>query len=69
MQVGIGEKLEHYLVHGNGKKVRDNPFELVAQVIPEISAVVEHGRQHIRCEVDRCHDRSQLLFLLKQLEK
>lgn len=44
MKVGIGKKLEHYLVHGNGKKVRDNPFELVAQVIPEISAVVEHGR-------------------------
>ena len=69
MQVGIGEKLEHYLVHGNGKKVRDNPFDLVAQVIPEISEVIEHGRQHIRCEVYRCHDRSQLLFLLKQLEK
>jgi hypothetical protein len=38
-------------------------------VIPEISEVIEHGRQHIRCEVYRCHDRSQLLFLLKQLEK
>ncbi len=65
MQVGIGEKLKNYLVHGDGQEVPDNPFELVTQAIPEISAIVEHWRDHIGCEVDRGHYRSEFHFLLK----
>ena len=29
MQIGIGEQLEHYLVHGNCQEVRYKPFYLV----------------------------------------
>lgn len=47
MHVSISEKLKHYLVHRDGQEVCDNPFELVTQVIPEIFAIIEHGRDHI----------------------
>lgn len=37
-------------------------------MIPNPFEVVEHRRQHIGCEVESSHDRSQFPFLLKQLE-
>ena len=47
MQVGVGENLKHYLVHGDGQEVRDESFELVTRVSPEVSPIVKHGRDHI----------------------